>query len=149
MKEIKMDKLMLRPDQVMVKLGSCNTIARCIKSEMPSIVLIKKENGYEKVIDIIMSWIIDLNDYLNISRKMNAGQIKQTSSMIVNDFYYMNIADINFVFTRVKKGYYGNLYESLDGMKIYLWFDQYATERAQTAFDNQLNKHSKIKEQRN
>jgi len=143
-----MDKLMLRPDQAIEKLGNFNTPAKCINSNTPSLVLIKKEQGEGKLIDIVMSWIIDCNDFMNISRKMNASQVKQTAIMIMNDFYFMNIADINFVFNRAKKGYYGNLYESLDGMKIYLWFDQYATERAQTAFDDQLNEHSKIKENR-
>ena len=139
----------MKPEKAMLKLVGCNTPAKCIKSDNSALVLIKNEQGPDKVIDIIMSWIIDLNDFLNLSRKMNPPQVRQTAVMILNDFYYLNIADINLVFTRAKKGYFGELYQSIDGMKIYSWFDKYAIERAQTAFDEQLNEHSKIKERRN
>jgi len=139
---------MLKPEQAMIKLSDCNTPAKCIKSETDSLAIIRKEQGEKKLIDIVMSWIIDLNDFINVSRKMNAAQVNQTAIMIMNDFYYMNIADINLVFTRAKKGYFGELYQSLDGLKIYSWFDQYATERAQTAFDDNINEHSKVKERR-
>jgi len=139
---------MLRPETAIVKLNSCNTPMKCINSDAPALAIIKKEQGEDKLIDIIMSWVIELNDFLNISRKMNPPQVKQTSVMIMSDFYFMNIADINLVFSRAKKGYYGIMYESLDGSKIYSWFDQYATERAQTAFDDKLNEHSTLKEKR-
>lgn len=144
-----MDKLaLLEPKELMIKLSDVNTPLKCVQSDNPSLAEIKKEVGPKKLAAIIQMWIADINNFLNISRKMNTEQAQQTSTMILNDFYYMNIADINLVFSRAKKGYYGELYQSIDGMKIYLWFDQYATERAQSTFDDNINEHSKIKEQR-
>jgi hypothetical protein len=79
---------------------------------------------------------------------MRPEQIKQTAMMILSDFYYFKIADINLVFNRAKRGMFGDLYGSLDGMKVYQWFDRYASERAQAAFDDCVNEHLKIKEKR-
>ena len=78
---------------------------------------------------------------------MNPNQIKQTAIMILDEYYYLNLADINLVFTRAKKGQYGNLYESLDGMKIFNWFDQYDIERSQNAYEVKLREHDNVKSQ--
>jgi len=144
-----MDLIKLTPHEITVKLSGMNTAIKCIESDNASLAIIKKEIGMKKLSVHVQIWIADLNDFLNVSRKMDLKQIEETALMILTDFYYMNIADINLVFTRAKKGHFGELYQSIDGMKIYSWFDKYATERAQTAYDKQINEHAKIKERRN
>jgi hypothetical protein len=144
-----MDKIELyKPKELMIQLRGANTPVKCIKSDAKVLAVIKKDIGEKELNKLIKVWIADLNDFLNISRKMSLPQAEQTATMIISDFYYMNMADINLVFTRAKKGYYGALYESLDGMKIYSWFEKYANERAQAAYDDKLNKDSIIKERR-
>jgi len=141
-----MDKLALnKPAQLMVQLKGMNTPAKCAFSQTPALAIVKKEKGEKSVLTIIQILISDCNDFLNVARKMSAEQISQTANMILSDFYYMNIADINLVFTRAKKGYYGELYQSLDGMKIYQWFEKYSNERAQTIYDDRLKDHDIIK----
>ena len=51
----------------------------------------------------------------------------------------MNLADINLIFKRIKKGEFGQLYTELDGVKILSWFEKYANERASTAVENSLS----------
>ena len=72
----------------------------------------------------------------------------QTAIMLMEDFYYFKIADINLVFTRAKKGAFGELYGSLDGSKIYQWFEQYDNERSGTAYNDALKEHDIKKERR-
>lgn len=74
-------------------------------------------------------WIDDLQSFLNISAKMNRFQIIETCSMILEDFYALNLADVRLVMTRAKKGQYGALYGRLDGQIVYQWFAKYFDER--------------------
>lgn len=137
----------ISPSQALIAFRECNTPAKCISHDLPSLVNIRKENGDIKTRKMIEMWISDCNDFLNISRKMSPRQIQQTAVMILDEYYYFNLADINLVFTRAKKGQYGNLYESLDGMKIFSWFDQYDKERAGIAYQDALREHDNIKSQ--
>ena len=134
-----------KPGQALAVLKKCNTPAKCMDSSTPALAEIKKEKGEEAALITIEAWILDLTDFLNISRPMNHGQIRQTAVLIMGDFYYLNIADINLIFTRAKKGYFGELYGSLDGSKIYQWFQQYDNERASIAYNEALKQHDIIK----
>lgn len=135
----------ISPTKAMLAFKQCNTPAKCINSDVPALAEIMKEKGEKTTIKVVELWISDLNDFLNVSRKMNPAQIHQTAVMILDEFYYFNLADINLVFTRAKKGKFGNLYESIDGMKIFNWFEQYNDERSQTAYNDALREHDNIK----
>ncbi len=141
-----MNKLALnKPGQLMVQLKKFDSPAKCVSSDTPALAIIKKDKGEKSILTIIQIWISDCNDFLNLARKMSSEQISQTANMVLADFYYMNIADINLVFTRAKKGYYGEMYQSLDGLKIYQWFEKYSNERAQTVYDDKVKEHDIIK----
>lgn len=95
-----------------------------------SLVSIKKDYSQDFTLAYLEAWILNLNDFLSIARKMNNAQIQETAILIFDEFYYYNVADINLIFTRIKKGYYGKFYESIDGMKLIDIFYQYSNERA-------------------
>ena len=77
---------------------------------------------------------------------MSPEQIEKTSRFILEDYYYLKIADIYFVFTEAKKGRYGEFYESLDGAKIMSWFDKYVEQRAEFCFEKGMREHEKTKD---
>lgn len=115
------------------------TPALTIKSGAPTLAGIKKEYSEDFLIAYIAVWIVNLNDFVNASRKMTPPQIEETAVMIFQDYYYMNLADINLVFKKIKKGEFGQLYTELDGVKILSWFEKYSTERMRMAADLELN----------
>lgn len=137
----------INPTKAMLAFKECNTPAKCITSSTPALAELKKDQGEDKAIKVIELWISDLNDFLNISRKMNPFQIKQTAIMILSEFYYFKLTDINLVFSKAKRGEFGKLYESLDGMKIFSWFEQYNQERCQVAYNEALREHDNLKSQ--
>lgn len=75
-------------------------------------------------------YITRLNDFLNIPRKMTGTQSMETARLIVQEFYYMNLADIKLAFDKIKTGSFGNLYEGIDGVKIITAIREYEMERA-------------------
>ncbi len=64
---------------------------------------------------------------------MTPEQIDECAYYLIQDFYNLNLADINYVFTEAKKGRFGELYESLNMAKIISWFDVYKESRLETA----------------
>lgn len=64
---------------------------------------------------------------------MTPEQVYMTAELIVSDFYYMNVADINHIFKSAKMGHYGQLYGRIDGQLILSWFEQYSKDRANVA----------------
>lgn len=122
-----------------------NTCISAFNTKTLTLASVNKEYSKKFVLAYIKMWIINLNDFLNIQRKMIPEQITETSMLIYNEFYYFNIADINLIFIRIKTGYYGKFYESIDGMKIIDFFFNYANERAKNISNDIDNKDSKYK----
>lgn len=129
------------PNSAMFELKNITTIDQCVKSGTPNLAILKKDQGEDRVLAMLEIWIVDINSFFNLNNKMTSQQIKQTALMILQDFYFLNIADINLVFTRAKKGKFGELYGSLDGSKIYIWFEKYEIERSEQCYYNNLRQH--------
>lgn len=120
-------------------------VPAAISAECMSLASIKKAHGEKLSLAIIKTWIINLNDFLNISRKMTPAQIEETAEMIMADFYHYKTSDIALVFQRIKTGYYGQFYESIDGMKILDMFYKYEEERTGYFMNENERKHYDIK----
>lgn len=117
----------------MEKFSAVTTPLAAIKTEAVSLAKLKKTYSADWIRAYIAGWILNMNDFLNVSRPMNDVQIEETAFLIVQKYYYLNVADITLIFTRAKTGEFGKLYESIDGVKILTWFESYANERATMA----------------
>jgi len=129
------------PDDTMFELINIKTLPQCLSSKTPALAELKRDSGEEKVLTLLEMWILDVNKFFNMNNKMSPVQIKQTALMVLQDFYYFKIADINYLFTQAKKGKYGEMYGSLDGSKIYRWFESHDIERSEEKYFNSLKQH--------
>jgi hypothetical protein len=129
------------PTKTLMELRKVNSVELCLHSDTPALSVLKKENGEDKVLTMLEMWIVDINEFFNVNHKMTPAQIKETSIFLLEDYYYFKIADINYIFSNAKKGRYGNLYGSLDGAKIYGWFEKHDVERAQRSYNEALKLH--------
>lgn len=123
------------PGKCLRLFGKIDSPVLCMESSAPSLARVKKQYSDDFIIAYIALWIDNLNDFVNAVRKMNPVQIEETAILILQEYYYFNIADINLVFRKIKKGEFGQLFAELDGVKILSWFEQYARERARNAAD--------------
>jgi hypothetical protein len=129
-----------------VNFNHVKTIQLAVKDNSDTLASIRKKVGKNISLNIIKVWLINLNDYLNISRKMNPAQINETSELIYDEFYYFKIADIALLMKRIKTGYYGQFYESIDGMKLMDMFYKYAQDRIDlhiTDISRETNEHKR------
>jgi len=122
------------------------TSLQAINCGAETIGQIMRATSYDYLIAFINVWLIDLNEYLNLKNKLTPNQIEQISNYIIDDYSYLNIADFNLVFSGIKKGYYGQFFESIDGLKIMTIFEKYANKRANEVFESGLNEHNNYKE---
>ena len=119
--------------------------AACLNSGLSALSVLRKEHGEQKVMACLALWINDLQSFLNISAKMNAPQIMETCAMILDDFYFLNLADVRLVMSRAKKGEYGQLYGRIDGQIIYQWFSEYFEERSRLCSENAIHDAERAK----
>jgi len=113
----------------------CTTIERCIRSQAPTLSTITKNYSKNFTVKYIQLWLIAMNEFLNISRKMNKAQIEETARLIYDCYYYLNIADLNLFFGEIKRGKY-EIYDVLDGAKILRWMDSYVNERLEYSLNS-------------
>lgn len=132
------------PKNCMRLFSQVNSIEKSINENSPWLWQVVKEQGTEKTEAFIKLWLINLNESLNLKRPLSEDQIDETAFSIVQDFKNLSIADINLIFSRAKKGYYGEFYDSISMAKIISFFRKYFEERMLTYAEMYRNKHSKI-----
>jgi hypothetical protein len=113
--------------------GNLPTPLAMMKCGAPTISEISKQYDNKTALELMGSYIKNLNDFLNIKTKMKEEQIFETSYLICRRFYYFNLAEISNIFADIKIGKYGKLYESIDGAKILSFFTDYNEERVPAA----------------
>ena len=103
-----------------------------------------KAFGKEEVVRQIVKWLIELNELMDLKKPMTNAQILMTAQMIMEDYYYLKSTDLALFFTRIIKGNFGEMYESLSITKIMSWLAIYSEERMNMgAMESHLN-HDKI-----
>lgn len=98
-----------------------------------SICVLARQYGQEKVEALIQMYLIELNELLNLKRPLTEHMIDVIAADIVEDYRNLNMADVHLVFSRARKGYYGELYESINTAKVLSWFRDYFNERCEAA----------------
>ena len=111
------------------KFEKIRSTQQVIALKEPSIMWIKKKYGNAFIKAYIALWIVHLSDFLNLGKSLNDVQVKEISRLIANNFQGLSIAEIYLIINNIKMGYYGKLYDRLDGSMIMIWFNQYLDER--------------------
>jgi predicted RNA-binding protein Jag len=109
-----------------------NTAIDVLKSQSPSLVKIindLKEDGVTAARALLVILLNDLVGFFNIGKTMSDVQIASTADLILEDFKLLKPDDFVLCFKRAKKGYYGKVYDRLDGQVIIEWLSQYECER--------------------
>lgn len=105
------------------------------------------EQSKDKILAVIEFAIIDLQNFLNVTRTINEHQIKETAQFVLRKYGFLTIPDIKLVFDRIKAGQY-KLYEGLDGQKICMAFEEWVKERDMAADEMNYQNHVSVTERR-
>lgn len=121
-----------------------NTPEQIFEQNLPTLGSLKRRYGEEFVEAYLETWIIGMTEWVNIGKNMSEGQIRETASFILEDYIYLTLADINLVFKRAKKSFYGKIYDRLDGQIILDWFSKYHNERCIAGADYSINQKDSL-----
>jgi len=100
--------------------------------------VINKKFGEQHLRAFMVKVLNDLLDFFNVGKTMGAVQVASTADLIIEEFYFLKPDDFKLCFTRAKKGYYGKVFDRIDGQVIFEWLNQYTNDRMTTASDTSI-----------
>ena len=129
---VKFDYGKLERQQVLIKdVIRIKSVSEALEKRkaFPTLVTMKNDYGERKTIAYLELLILNVNEFFNVKEKMHPEQVQETATMIMEEYYYLSLLEILFVFKEAKRGVYGELYNSIDGSKILRWFSMYDEKR--------------------
>lgn len=142
--ELKKDTTLAKQSQSLIESyrGSYpKSITDAIRSESNSLATIRKEQGEKVCIAFLIRVLADCVEFFNVGKSMNDAQLVETCKLIMNEFYFLKVSDLQLFFQRFKTGYYGQLFDRLDGSVIMISLRAYCEERITTAESLSLEAH--------
>lgn len=93
----------------------------------------------------LVKMFIELNQFANVKNKMNQAQIIETINLLFEEYPRISLQEYAIFFRRIKTGYYGQLYESLDGIKIMAFMKEFYREALKEYHEYKEENHIDIK----
>jgi len=131
------------PRSVAKSCKNVNSVPAVLETKLPTLATVRRTYGEDFTEAYVATWITNLVEFFEVGKRMGEYQIDETAMLIMQDYYMLTLADINLVFTRAKKGYYGEMYDRLDGAIILSWFRKYFEERCQEAASMSQREHER------
>lgn len=122
-----------------------NSIPDVFREKKPCLVELSKTIGKEKVIAMLQLFIVSIDNFLDLNKRMNQDNIAETASLVYTKYKQLTLTDIVFVFNQAKMGKYGPLKYSINGQQIMFWFDDHFEERCGCAARVSLSEHEALK----
>lgn len=94
---------------------------------------------------VVIQMLIDLNVFAGVARKMNEAQIADTVNMLLDEFPSLSLQEYQVFFNRIKSGKFGQLYDSLDGIKIMVFMGVFYKEVNNAYHDFKEESHEQLK----
>lgn len=105
----------------------------CLPKEVNNLYGLRNVLGDDKVEALLKMQLIDLNEVLGLKQAFTERQIDEMAESILSMYSALTMADIYLVFKRIKTGFYGELYDRLPMPQLFLFFDDYFSERCEEA----------------
>ena len=106
------------------------TALACYQAQAPTLASIRREQGEKYCTARVAEYLLSIENYLGDKMDMSKAQYIEIAEDIMNEFYVLNIADINLVVQRIKHGEYGKVYGKISCAYIYDAFRNYYQERS-------------------
>ena len=102
----------------------------CHKMNYPSLAILAYTYTPEAIIEWAKIQLLDLNIFAGVKEKMSDEQINQVSVLLCSEMHFLNIAEVALFFLKFKTGEFGELYGSVDPLKIMTAKNKFMKDRA-------------------
>lgn len=107
------------------------TLKQCAEAPYPTLVDLARAYGTSECPMLLLeAYITNLNDSCNAAR-MDEAQISEAGTIMFGEAPYLKLTEVHEFFRRVKAGYYGEYYGSIDVLKIMTDFRLFLKDRAE------------------
>lgn len=111
--------------------GDLKSVA-LIKSHGQQLSKLKREQPLQ-LISMIVFLIEQIYELANVGKRLSDSAMATTAEMIVEEYYYLKLEEIQLVFKNGAIGKYGKIYDRIDASVIFDWLLQYDTSEASIA----------------
>ena len=80
--------------------------------------------------------------YFNLQQPMNAQQLALTAELMLEDYYYLRVDELQVCFRMAMKGEFGPVYNRIDGQIFFEWIRKFMTKRQAISERINLDKQS-------
>ena len=119
------------PDDI--KNLRAKSILAALQEQSPTLATVKKYHDEMTMRASIIFLLYEVRDYFNVTNGLTDQQIELISELIFDDFHYLKLSELRFVFRcKMKAGFKkpgDKLYNRLDGEIIFIWLNEYLEER--------------------
>lgn len=112
----------------------------------PTLGKVERKAGYNKARAAVIILLGEVLRYFNVTETMNDTQVAATTDFILEDYYFLQLDDLKLCFRNAMKGYYGRVYNRIDGQIILSWLKQYSDERLEASEQRSQAESGKLKE---
>lgn len=93
-------------------------LVRTLTGDAPTIGLLNATYTEKQVRVWIMAQLVNLNQFSGTQNKMNPDQMMMLCDIILTDYYYLKASELLLFFYQFKAGKYGELYGSVDPLRV-------------------------------
>ena len=119
---------------------------RAYTGTAPSFTLVCCTYNKQVLITWIMAQLENLNDFVGVAQKMNLMQMEELAQIIAVDYHYLKVTEFHLFLHRMKAGWYGEFYGTIDPLKITNGLLQFSKERVneistyeRNSYNNKMN----------
>lgn len=134
------------PMNMMKEFRSVNTLVKAVDAEVEALSVQKKNFSEDTILAMIELHLVALNQAMNVHEKLSPMQMTEISIEIIENYYFMTMVEIAYVFKRAKSGHYGKISYSLNMPDVLQWFEKYAEERCQHFMQRSDSKGAEAKQ---
>lgn len=115
-------------------------IERAYKGAAPTLTAVKTAYSEKLVTIWLMAQLENLNDYCSVKEKINPQQMEDIANIILVEYHFLKITEVMLFFHRFKSGKLGELYGSVDPLRIMGAFNEFMKQRFQeiSAIDKRI-----------
>lgn len=130
------------PNNIFETFCEVTTIEESLASKAPSLMSLTKREDCSKrqVYGLLQLHLMMLSNNAKVKNPLSKMEVDMLASDILKDFYFLTFADISIIMRKFYHGEYGKLYGALTTGDIYQWFANYASERCETAYEQNLQR---------
>ncbi len=118
-----------------------SAIEQVFNNPTPSLATLTKY-GEERVTALLLARLIaHTSSFFKVGGAMDHANALETAYLIIDNYYWLSLADFKLCFQMGKAFQFGKLYDRFDGAIIMQWLDEYNNLRVKTSEQIKFTKH--------